>query len=275
MNETPGASAPLPASHPAAQKRRIEKKKAEAAEVATSAPGPIALGSEPPTPEQGVVSEATPNPFETKFPLSAGTVREALPLAPVAPAEPLDPGCGGDVVSDMPAARPAAAGRAPDQDLDEFVELFDDVAAGVYSDNVKRGWWEDPEANEAKAALAGLAAASECNLVPDDLHPSFVGAIDALGSVAKKLADRTPRNDFEALFLMGTELAEAGESRRHGLAVPDDKIPEFSGIEAELADVVIRIMDMSAARGWRVAEALRAKVKFNRTREFRHGGKLA
>ena len=43
--------------------------------------------------------------------------------------------------------------------------------------------------------------------------------------------------------------------------------------EVELADVVIRILDMAEARGWRVAEAMVAKHEFNRSREWKHGGK--
>jgi len=80
------------------------------------------------------------------------------------------------------------------------------------------------------------------------------------------------RNNGELLALIHSEVSEALEALRHGNP-PDDKIPEFSGAEAELADVVIRIMDLSAARGWRVGDAIVAKMAFNGTREHKHGGK--
>lgn len=81
------------------------------------------------------------------------------------------------------------------------------------------------------------------------------------------------RNPAELIALIHSELSEALEALRHGNP-PDDKIPEFSGAEAELADAVIRICDLAVARGYRLAAAVVAKLKYNSTREFKHGGKL-
>lgn len=82
-----------------------------------------------------------------------------------------------------------------------------------------------------------------------------------------------PRNDGELIALMHSELSEALEALRHGNPM-DDKIPEFNGAEAELADVVIRIMDMAHARNWRVGDAIIAKIEYNRTRAHKHGKKF-
>lgn len=79
-------------------------------------------------------------------------------------------------------------------------------------------------------------------------------------------------NDGEKIALMHSELSEALDALRHGNP-PDSHIPEFTGVEAELADVIIRIMDYSQHRGFNVAGAIVAKAAYNETREFRHGGK--
>lgn len=84
--------------------------------------------------------------------------------------------------------------------------------------------------------------------------------------------DVKERNNGELIALMHSELSEALEGLRHGNG-PSEHIPEFNCAEEELADTVIRIADMCAARGWRLGEAIIAKMEFNEGRSHKHGGK--
>ena len=61
---------------------------------------------------------------------------------------------------------------------------------------------------------------------------------------------------------------------RHG-NLPDNHIPKFKGTEAEYADLVIRSMDHCKARGWNLGKAIIAKLKYNKGRGYKHGGKKA
>jgi len=78
----------------------------------------------------------------------------------------------------------------------------------------------------------------------------------------------------EVLMLAVTELAEAMEAYREGNPA-SEKIDGFSKIEEELADTIIRILDYAGGLGLDIEGALCAKMAYNETRPYRHGGKLA
>jgi NTP pyrophosphatase (non-canonical NTP hydrolase) len=76
------------------------------------------------------------------------------------------------------------------------------------------------------------------------------------------------------LALLHSEVSEALEALRKGN--PESvHLGGFSGVEEELADLIIRIMDDSTTWGMRVGEAVLQKMVFNAARPHLHGGKLA
>lgn len=73
------------------------------------------------------------------------------------------------------------------------------------------------------------------------------------------------------IALMHSELSEAHEAIRKDLN--DDKVTHRKGVEVELADVVIRIMNFATDTGLDIPGALAEKAAFNDGRPYLHGDK--
>jgi len=83
------------------------------------------------------------------------------------------------------------------------------------------------------------------------------------------------KSDVESLMMVVTELAEAVEELR----VPEAQLeykgkngkPE--GVAVELADAVIRLLDLAEFKGIDLERVILEKLDFNLTRGYRHGNK--
>jgi hypothetical protein len=127
-----------------------------------------------------------------------------------------------------------------------FVDNFDRVQRKMYANSAGKGF------HDIDHAIAGLTSDYG---VPAELVQSIKEA---------RIAQR--------LMLVVSELSEALEAVRNGNP-PDSHIPEFSGLEAESADAVIRLMDLNETEAARLGKAIVAKAAYNANRQHKHGGK--
>lgn len=142
---------------------------------------------------------------------------------------------------------------------------------------------QDPDASHIKAVEPGLPFSTVPVEVDAQLEFAIIDFARAYNALAAIIHDdnikkgfwpkkKTDRNVGEALMLAVTELSECLEANRKELS--SDHIPDYKGEEEEVADCIIRLMDLGQGFNWLVAEALGAKLKFNRTRPFKHGKKF-
>ena len=77
----------------------------------------------------------------------------------------------------------------------------------------------------------------------------------------------------ESISLIHSELSEWLEAARHRdlEQTQDEHCPAFSNEEIEAADAIIRILDLCRKEEYRIGEALVAKMRYNKSRPYKHG----
>lgn len=122
------------------------------------------------------------------------------------------------------------------EQLNEFAFVINDWAT-------KKGWNEDP--------IADIP-------MPESVRARIELALKA-----------------EQHMLFVTELAESMEALRtktpDGAPYMDDKVPALTGVEAELADTLIRIFHYAGKHGLDLGRAVQLKHEYNTKRPYRHG----
>lgn len=112
---------------------------------------------------------------------------------------------------------------------------IDKLQKDIHDSNAVAGWWTDLETG--------------VSLVDEARKGSRLGK----AIVAEKLC------------LIHSEVSEAMEGARKNL--PDDKLPHRPMIEVELADAVIRILDLCGALNLDLEGAIKEKREYNAKRE--------
>lgn len=105
------------------------------------------------------------------------------------------------------------------------------------------------------------------------------GDIDQVAVVIDEINEskgwNVDRDEAEWAALAHTEISEAFESYRNGEPLMFERDGKPEGAAIEYADLLIRVLHWFIRHDIEPSEALRAKMLYNCTRPFRHGGKKA
>jgi len=104
---------------------------------------------------------------------------------------------------------------------------------------------------------------------------NFVGMFNLVSREVNRISQEhgfwdEERNDGEVMALIHSEVSEALEALRDNNPT-SSRLVQFTSVEEELADVIIRVMDYAWGNQLSLARAILAKMEYNEGREFMHG----
>lgn len=175
---------------------------------------------------------------------------------------------------------------------------LNELRDAAHSNAKQKGWWEPQEVEAVSAGLGGVLGGKTKVLVDRTfgellalVHSEVSEALEEFRTGQKPgeiyYSYEIPREAFPYRF--GTE--DGGRTYyvtpnyRGGIAqtlTPDEfynllrihKIPlKPEGIASELADVIIRVLDICGHYGIDIEQVVAEKMAYNATRAHRHGGK--
>lgn len=148
---------------------------------------------------------------------------------------------------------------------------LNELAKEIYENNKQKGFWPDEGERNPLEVLALIhSEVSEC------LEEIRDGKWAESTSWHSTTGTRFPRdgrieNDPDGTWLLfAEERVRITEDMWRGWGY----VPKPEGVPSELADIIIRVLDACGAWGINIEKAVREKIEYNATRDYKHGRAL-
>ena len=133
--------------------------------------------------------------------------------------------------------------------------MLNELAKEIHENAVAHGWWDEPRSFGEVDALC---------------HSELSEALEEHRDGRPMLWFRCP-DDWNACDEDSQDICESYDGNDCTLFRGQRK-PE--GVAVEMADCIIRILDWCGKEGIDIDKIIRLKMEYNKTRPYRHGGKL-
>lgn len=138
--------------------------------------------------------------------------------------------------------------------------MFNELAKEIHQNAVEHGWWDEPRTFGELVALC---------------HSELSEALEEFRAgrpmVWKECFGKDPL-DTKTLWCGAPETQGCYSILKDKECEYRGKKPE--GIAVEMADCIIRILDWAGKEGLDMDAIIREKMDYNKTRPYRHGGKV-
>lgn len=156
----------------------------------------------------------------------------------------------------------------PPPEKEIYANVLNKLSKELHETSKSKGFWPDDEEN-FKEDLKELFKDAVHNKVFTELYlECFFN--DVMYLTKKHKAWDKEKSVSQKLLLVVSEISEALEGMREGNKM-DKHLPTIPNLNVEIADAVIRLLDLSHSLGIDLGKALTEKMAFNAKREHLHG----